>query len=158
MKRLSYLFVLFFAVMAISSGAFAQSWVKNAFVKQLPSGVVISCELTLDTNNTYQSESFSLNRFDNDSFATYPLSIEYYNYSAKGAVQVTAILQYSFDNVNFTNKDTAIAASSSEARTATTLTPTVKAPYYRWNFVGGTNNRADCLAKLYTYAYRKDNE
>lgn len=157
MKTLK-LFTLLVLALVLFAEVPAQSWTKNAKQTPLSNGALLAFELTLDTNNTYQSEAFSLNRFDNDSFSTYPLGVEYYNVSAVGAVQVTTILQYSYDGTNFTNKDTIISASTSETRTATTLTPTVKAPYYRINFVGGTNNRSDTAAKLYLYAYRKDVE
>ena len=139
-------------------------WVTNAKATTLADGQFLAFDLTVDSVQTYTSNVFSLNQYDNQTFYTYPLNYQKLITSAAGTPYVTATIQGSFTTA-FTSAsvvDTILLVDSVETvgRGVLNLNDW-KFPYYRLSIIGATNgagtkNRADTVLKLWIYANFKD--
>lgn len=163
MKTLKSFFALLLLITLFSLPTSAQ-WVTNTTATQLDNGVSLYFNLTVDSTGTYNSNPFTLNKYDNDSWYTYPISYSRIITSTLGTPYVTALVQYSPDaENNWTTVDTLFLKDSIETFASGTFNLNdSKKPYYRLRFVGDANgaltdNRSDSDVKVWLYIYRKDN-
>lgn len=162
MKTLKSFFALLLFVTLFSTQIFPQ-WATNTTATQFDNGVSLYFNLTVDSTGTYNSNAFTLNKYDNDSWYTYPISYSRIITSTLGTPYITALVQYSPDaSTNWTTIDTLFLKDSIETFASGTFNLNdSKKPYYRLRFVGDSNgaltpNRSDSDCKVWLYIGRKD--
>ena len=89
----------------------------NTIVNELTDGMTGYWYVLLDSLQTYNSKHFSLNKYDNESYYTYPPQFARLLTSSAGTPKVTAIVQGTYDQSNYTNVDTLMNANSTETFT-----------------------------------------
>jgi len=162
MKSLKSFFALLLFFALFSTNIFPQ-WSTNTDATQFDNGVSLYFNLTVDSTGTYNSDAFTLSKYDNDSYYTYPMSYSRIITSALGTPYVTALIQYSPDaSTNWTTIDTLFLKDSIETFASGTFNLNdSKKPYYHLRFVGDANgalvnNRSDSNVKVWLYIGRKD--
>lgn len=165
MKTLKSFFALLLFVSLFSTQIFSQ-WVDNTEATQFDNGVSLYFNLVVDSTDTYNSEAFTLSKYDNDLWTTYPMSYSRIITSTLGTPYVTCLVQYSpveaTASTYWTTIDTLFLKDSIETFASGTFNLNdSKKPYYRLRFVGDangalTNNRSDSNTKVWLYIGRKD--
>ena len=145
MKKLMFLFVLFFAF-----GVFAQTTTDYLYPQINPNGWYADYSIALDSAETVWSESFNLAQVDEVSFASFP-----FNYGADAAtadsVNISAYVYVSFDNSNWIVADTIVTITSATSVKGTANFNNVKAPYYKIKVVNNAGSKANTAYKLGLY-------
>jgi len=110
---------------------------------------------TGDSTSNDTSATFSLARFDGDSYSTYPVPYGYMFTSTLGSPKISVFIDYSYDNTNWAVADTLCSSITSEALAKGTKDyNNIKAPYFRLRIDGIALNRHDTLVKIWFYFYR----
>lgn len=138
----------------------------NAQVTDLKNGKVITFVIAApDTGAAvvYNSNSFSLNNYDNDSWATTPLNFIYKLTSAVGTPKISCYVQGSADASTWpaagTYIDTLLSSATSETLTrATADFNDLKYPYYRLVIKAIKTANIDQVGSFWIYAHKKDSE
>jgi len=155
MKKLCLVLMtlMLLCTLSFASGA----WITNAVFANVADGKTLTFACTVDSIDTLTSNVFSLGKYNDLSWSTYPIPYQLYNVSAAGQPMLTAYVQGSNDNINWFVVDTLFSTDSLETvRYKTADFNNYKAVLYKLIIYGVTGCGSDTVVDMIFYFYIKD--
>lgn len=158
MKRITMMICVALLLM-ISIPVFASgAWTSNAVWAKSGEDQTLTFTCSVDSVDTLTSNSFRLDKYNSDSWTTYPIPYQVYNTSVLGAPKLTVYIQGSNDGTNFFAVDTLFSDDVTETvRYFTANLNNKKAVVFRMAVYGIALCRSDALMRIIFHLYRRDN-
>lgn len=158
MKNLLKPFLLTILLFAFLAPAFNAQTTTDYLKKGNP-GHIYMTSTAIDSAETIWTDAFTLEGFENGSFATYPLGYGVDAASADSisiAIYIYVCYEKGLDTDNWIVADTLATISSATAAKGTRDFNNVKAPFYKFKIVNNDGYPANTGFKFGIYAYKQD--